>query len=1077
MEVGDTAKIAMSTTGHKRVLGERQSKYGQLDLLFELAGAVSRAREPREIYRAAVHGLVHALAADRAAVLIFDVDDVLRFKEWVGLSEEYRAAVEGHTPWKRGEPDVHPVALADAMQDACLSAYRQVHAQEGIRAIAFIPLLGNGGLIGKFVLYYNTPHEFQADELQVAQAIAAHVAFATERQSAEVALRQSEERFRATFFQAAVGIAQTSIQGEWVLLNDRFCEILGYTQAELLGKTFLDITHPGDREANILAQTQLISGEISSWSMEKRYIRSNGATVWAKVFVSLVRDQKGLPQYFVSVIEDITDRIHAESALRASEERLRLALSAGVGVWDYDLRVGAAALSPQYYQAFGQAHPTFAEWFDLVHPDDRERVVALVLASIHGPLKWETEYRLLCPDQSARWLLSKGTTLLDDDGHPLRMVGVSLDITQRKRAEEALRYSQQRLEIAQSVGGIGTWDWDASKGETHCSREYGPLYGLPTGDLAPAREQWLELIHPDDRLRINQELNQALERTDYFSAEFRVVWPDGSIHWLYGKGQVFRDSRGVPVRMVGVNMDISDRKRAEAALRESEERFRIMADTAPVMICTSGPDKLATFFNKGWLSFTGRTIEQELGYGWIEGVHPNDVNECLAHYSSSFDARQNCHLEYRLRRSDGEYRSVVCNGVPRFAPDGHFAGYIASCIDITDAKRAQEEALARQKLESVGILASGIAHDFNNLLGGVLASAELALAERGDGSLVEEELQRIRIAALRGGEIVRQLMVYSGKESPAFEPMDVTLVIEEMLQLLKVSISKHVILQLDLGENIPPVQASPPQIRQVVMNLVTNASEAIGASPGKIFIRTSMGKVGKVAILSDLTKLPEGNYLKMEISDTGPGMTPEVQAKIFDPFFTTKFPGRGRGLGLSLTHGIVRSHGGAIHVSASNQGTTFQVWLPCASKTNGGRAQAIASAGKEKATSKGGTILVVEDEDLLRLAVSKALIKTGFSIMEARDGSVGMELIRAHKNDIDVVLLDVTLPGLSSREILQETQRICPELRVILTSAYGKETVAALFNGLRFEHFIRKPFQLAELVAALQDAMSDKARS
>src|SRR5215831_7761189 len=201
-------------------------------------------------------------------------------------------------------------------------------------------------------------------------------------------------------------------------------------------------------------------------------------------------------------------------------------------------------------------------------------------------------------------------------------------------------------------------------------------------------------------------------------------------------------------------IDITERKRTEAALLESEERFRTMADNALVMICCSGPDKQATFFNRKWLEFTGRTMEQEIGHGWVENIHPEDRDRAWASYSSSFDAKSHCYIEYRLQRADGEYRLITCSGVPRFAPGGVFAGYIATCNDTTEIRQAQEQALAHQKWESVGLLANGIAHDFNNLLGGILASAELALAARHDSAMLEEELLRIKNATTRGAVTV-----------------------------------------------------------------------------------------------------------------------------------------------------------------------------------------------------------------------------------------------------------------------------------------------------------------------------------
>ena len=542
------------------------------------------------------------------------------------------------------------------------------------------------------------------------------------------------------------------------------------------------------------------------------------------------------------------------------------------------------------------------------------------------------------------------------------------------------------------------------------------------------------------------------------------------------EAQVARRTEELRQTVGQLQQEIADHMRSQQALRESEERFRNLANTAPVMIVASGPDGKATFFNRVWLDFTGRTMEQELGSGWAEGVHPDDLDNCLSSYASSFEGRRNCHIEYRLRRADGEYRSVVCNGVPRFAPDGVLAGYIASCIDITDAKRAQEEALARQKLESVGQLARGIAHDFNNLLGGILATTELALADRAEGSFPEEELLTTRTAAIRGGEIVRQLMTYGGEESSAFEPVDLSLLVHEILQLLKVSISKHAILETELGEGLPAILGNPAQIRQVVMNLVTNASEAIGDRAGVIRVTTSPVRVDPDAHLTGKANLPPGNYQKLEVSDTGNGMTPEVQTRIFDPFFTTK--STGHGLGLAAVQGIVRSHFGAIRVVSSlGQGTSFEVLLPCTDQHAQLIPEIVAQASASEAAKVAGTVLVVEDEDTLRLAVSKMLRKKGLSVIEAIDGTAAVELFRANEPDIALVLLDVTLPRMSGPEVFAKLRRIRPDIKVIITTAYSQETTVPTGGDQQSWAFIRKPYQLNDLWNLIWLACRQKGRT
>jgi two-component system cell cycle sensor histidine kinase/response regulator CckA len=339
------------------------------------------------------------------------------------------------------------------------------------------------------------------------------------------------------------------------------------------------------------------------------------------------------------------------------------------------------------------------------------------------------------------------------------------------------------------------------------------------------------------------------------------------------------------------------------------------------------------------------------------------------------------HFETKRRRKDGEIIDVSATISPIEGPDGVITGASIVARDITELKRRQQDAVAKQKLESVGLLAGGIAHDFNNLLGGLLAHAELALAELAGGSRPEEELQRIRAVAIRGAEIVRQLMIYAGKESEVLELVDISRIVEDMIELLKISVSKHAAMETDLGKTLPTVHVNPAQIRQVVMNLITNASDAIGDSDGVIRVTTRRVTVGRDSAVAASERLAEGDYLQLQVSDTGAGMTPETQARVFDPFFTTKLAGHG--LGLAVVQGIVRSLRGTIRlVSAPGKGTMFQILLPCVEDTAQAR-RAISGDEMETLGSRGATILFVEDEDLLRHAASKMFRKRGLSVIEA----------------------------------------------------------------------------------------------
>jgi PAS domain S-box-containing protein len=489
------------------------------------------------------------------------------------------------------------------------------------------------------------------------------------------------------------------------------------------------------------------------------------------------------------------------------------------------------------------------------------------------------------------------------------------------------------------------------------------------------------------------------------------------------------------------------------------------------MIWISGPDNLATFFNRGWLDFTGRSVQQELGYGWASAVHPDHRADCLAGYSSAFDDRRLWHTECQLQRADGEYRWMLCSGAPRFAVDGSFDGYIVSGSDITDLKSAQEASLARQKLESLGVLAGGIAHDFNNLLGGIHANAEIAEASEGDIPFPADEIQNIKAISIRASGIVRQLMIYAGNEGSNVEPLDLSRLVREMLDLIKISVSKCAVLKTDLQKDLPAVLGNGPQIQQVVMNLVLNASDALAGRDGVITVRTSLGTARGMATLCSTGGLYEGHYVRLEVSDNGSGISKEAQARIFDPFFTTKIVGRG--LGLAVVQGVVRAHKGAIELtSAPGQGTTFRVLWPIANQAPD-RSSSAGSTGISVSNARPqGTVLVVEDEEALRLCIAKMLRKEGLTVIEVGDGTTAIDLFHSHEKPIDVVLLDMTIPGTPSSTVVAEAGRLRPEARLLLTSAYNREMVGPVADAGQVKGFIRKPFQLRELVALIRETLA-----
>jgi signal transduction histidine kinase/CheY-like chemotaxis protein len=395
-------------------------------------------------------------------------------------------------------------------------------------------------------------------------------------------------------------------------------------------------------------------------------------------------------------------------------------------------------------------------------------------------------------------------------------------------------------------------------------------------------------------------------------------------------------------------------------------------------------------------------------------------------------------------------------------------------VDVSRRLRAEEERarihdkmLQTQKLESLGVLAGGIAHDFNNLLTVIQGNAQVALARLADKDPVRDPIDDILRAALRASDLTRQMLAYSGKGRFQIGPLDLRQQVSEIGNLLRTSISKKVALRIEQPSFLSTVQGDASQLQQVVMNLVLNAAEAVGSSEGEVKVGLGEEEVGGDGggDLIGRERLPEGRYVRLTVEDTGAGMDPQIQARIFDPFFTTK--SAGRGLGLAAVLGIVRSHGGAIRIASTpGRGTRFEVLLPAA----GARAQSPTSNEPLAAPGK-GTVLVIDDEDSVRIASGRMLSMLGYDVLEAADGEQGIEILKLRNGDIDVVLLDVTMPGLSGEETLELVRAIDPQMPVIVFSGYAEDEVAARLRPLHPAAVLQKPFTRQQLGAALQLAL------
>jgi PAS domain S-box-containing protein len=576
--------------------------------------------------------------------------------------------------------------------------------------------------------------------------------------------------------------------------------------------------------------------------------------------------------------------------------------------------------------------------------DIPRRETPLEKAAATGQAIYNRELELVLPDGGRANIIGNAVPLLDYEGRSSGAVAIFWDITERKRNEERLRESEERLRLAQQVARLGTFEWDIQTGVDRWTPELEALHGLPPGGFAGTFQAWEELVHPADRAEAVRRVQAALDTGATCDAEYRVIQPNGSVRWLFGRARVIKDDSGKPQRLIGVEMDITDRKQNEERLRQA------------------------------------------------------------------------------------------------------------------------------QKLESIGLLAGGIAHDFNNLLTVILGNADFARTKYPSS----EEIKHIITASERAAHLTSQLLAYAGKGQVISTTFSLNDVVSGSERLLSVTVPKAVELSFNLSPEELLMKGDPSQIDRILMTLVINATEAIPpGSHGRIEVTTSGCEVTPETLIRQALgyDVQPGRFVCLAVTDNGSGMDEPTLAKIFDPFFSTKFTGRGLGLPAAL--GIVRSWRGYIDVHSSpGAGSTFRVFLPATAEQPTAAASVGAPLGTSRRQDRGpATILVVDDEEMVRWMTCMALRNQGYEVLEANNGQSALQLLAAATTLPRLVVLDLTMPVMGGAEVLPILNHDYPGLRVIVTSGYSEEDARSDLPSNAIADFLQKPYTITTLMEKVEAAL------
>jgi two-component system, cell cycle sensor histidine kinase and response regulator CckA len=902
------------------------------------------------------------------------------------------------------------------------------------------------------------------------------------QKQAEVALKASEAEMRSLFEAMTDVILVLDSEGRYLKIAQTNPTYLYKPSADLLGKTLHEI-FPKAKADLFLAHIRQVLDDGQRSSIEYS-LPINGLDMWFDGSVSPMS-----PDSVLWIARDITERKLAEEQLRLQLDFTEaITINLGEGVYAVDQSGRLIFMNPAAERALGWGRSellgqSMHEVIHFQYADGRRRPAGEcpLPGVLHSGEAIEVESDDFTRKDGSIFPVSYSSSPIITRGKAVGTVLAFRDITARKRAIEEMAQLNDQLEsqrqrlnnIIVNVPGVVWEAWgepDAATQRIDFVSDYvETMLGYSVEEWLSTPNFWLSIVHPDDRERTARAAAANFARGGQARLEFRWITKDGQAVWVESNSAVITDEEGRPAGLRGVNTDITERKRAEEGLRGAEEKYRSIFENAVEGIFQFAPDGRFMSVNPALADILGYASSEELiaHRTEIERQHYVDPND--RHRLEETLSKQGVitGFECEVFRKDLSKIWIVKNIRASRDADGSVLYYEGSVVDITERKLLEEQLRQAQKLEAVGQLAGGIAHDFNNLLTAINGYSQLTLMGLQPADPLRGNMEEIRKAGDRAAALTRQLLAFSRKQVLQPKVLDLNSAVSEIGKMLRRLIGEDIQLCTVLASDLGRIKSDPGQIEQILMNLAVNARDAMPQG-GKLTLETQNVFVDESYLSQHIAVIP-GSYVMLAVSDNGLGMDKQTQAHIFEPFFTTKELGKGTGLGLSTVYGIVKQSGGNIWVySEIGQGTTFKIYLPRVDE----EAQAYRPGTEVQEALEGReTILLAEDEEIVRSLMRDVLKGYGYDVLEAANGSAALILCERHPGPIHLMITDVVMPEMSGRELTEHLAGTHPEMKVLFMSGYTDDTIVR--HGILESDiaFLQKPFTPQALAHRVREVL------